>query len=496
MRERIQYGQTSGFDGEPHPDADQIAAFVEKALPAHEREAMLAHLALCPDCRMTVALTFKGQELAAQPVEGGGRRAWFRGWRLACLTGAAFAVMAVSALYMRDTVELKNRRSASQQVAVARQPEIPPAAKQSPEADKKLDSLERQQTQTQAARRLRKEQSEAARARQQSLAAMGSGFGGGRRPVETDELREVTAAQAGSPALPRPPMAAPAPSAPAAKVGLASNALTAGGGGDGPDVLKKEEVARAALTLPSALPVVSVATEGREVLAIDAKNALFMSVDAGEHWRSVPVRWTGRAIKVELVSRAAAGPPAGPMEAFANKSMDQYAPTAASALPAPQMPSVPSGQLATLTGNVTDEAGAAVKGATVTVSAVENRSTRTAVTDRDGGYLLDGLAPGTYQVKTQAQGFEPQVTENLAVKSTEANVNNVALKVGAASETVEVSAASARIEKDNATNQHAPRQRAADAKRSATDALARVFKITTDSGEEWTSADGIEWKRR
>ena len=37
MSEALQFGQ--------HPDADQISAFVEQALPAHEREQMLGHMA-------------------------------------------------------------------------------------------------------------------------------------------------------------------------------------------------------------------------------------------------------------------------------------------------------------------------------------------------------------------------------------------------------------------------------------------------------------------
>ena len=42
---------------EYHPDADQIGAFVEQALPEHEREQMLDHLAVCAECRAIVALS-------------------------------------------------------------------------------------------------------------------------------------------------------------------------------------------------------------------------------------------------------------------------------------------------------------------------------------------------------------------------------------------------------------------------------------------------------
>ena len=49
MSETLQSGR--------HPDADQISAFVESALPAYEREQVLDHLAVCTECRAIVALS-------------------------------------------------------------------------------------------------------------------------------------------------------------------------------------------------------------------------------------------------------------------------------------------------------------------------------------------------------------------------------------------------------------------------------------------------------
>ncbi len=55
-----------------HPDADQLSVFVEQALPPHEREQILAHLAICPDCRSIVFLTLPpledAVELMPQPI--------------------------------------------------------------------------------------------------------------------------------------------------------------------------------------------------------------------------------------------------------------------------------------------------------------------------------------------------------------------------------------------------------------------------------------------
>jgi hypothetical protein len=47
-----------------------------------------------------------------------------------------------------------------------------------------------------------------------------------------------------------------------------------------------------------------------------------------------------------------------------------------------------------LAGDVVDQGGAAVPGATVTVIAVGTNLSRTVVTSQDGAYSVSGLAPG------------------------------------------------------------------------------------------------------
>jgi photosystem II stability/assembly factor-like uncharacterized protein len=55
-------------------------------------------------------------------------------------------------------------------------------------------------------------------------------------------------------------------------------------------------------TLPSHLPALSTSSNARQELAIDTAGALFRSEDAGVTWRPVSVQWTGRAVKITLVS--------------------------------------------------------------------------------------------------------------------------------------------------------------------------------------------------
>lgn len=54
-----------------------------------------------------------------------------------------------------------------------------------------------------------------------------------------------------------------------------------------------------------------------------------------------------------------------------------------------------------LTGDISDQAGAAVPGATVTVTASATNLSRLAITDADGRYVVQGLAPGPYRVATR-----------------------------------------------------------------------------------------------
>jgi hypothetical protein len=66
-----------------HPDADQLSAFAEHALPEHERSVTLAHLAECSDCRQVV---FLAQQATANenlaPKATPNRTPWFKSWNL------------------------------------------------------------------------------------------------------------------------------------------------------------------------------------------------------------------------------------------------------------------------------------------------------------------------------------------------------------------------------------------------------------------------------
>ena len=55
-----------------HPDANLLTAFAEQALSAAEREGVLAHLALCGDCRDVLALALPAVDIVAAPIAAEG----------------------------------------------------------------------------------------------------------------------------------------------------------------------------------------------------------------------------------------------------------------------------------------------------------------------------------------------------------------------------------------------------------------------------------------
>src|SRR5262249_1006881 len=58
-------------------------------------------------------------------------------------------------------------------------------------------------------------------------------------------------------------------------------------------------------------------------------------------------------------------------------------------------------------GVVTDPSGAVVPGAKITVTSVEKQNTRSVVAGGRGEYIVTNLAPGTYDVSVEGQGFAP-----------------------------------------------------------------------------------------
>jgi len=249
--------------------------------------------------------------------------------------------------------------------------------------------------------------------------------------------------------------------------------------------------------LPSGLAAVSAAMQGRRIVAIDSQNGIFVSEDAGKHWKTIHAQWQGRAVRVERVGLA----PEGNAYLKLGKAPELATLNAVRAAPVSNAPSanVAHGGLAaavpgtSLGGTVTDMTGAVIPGAAVSVTENATHAVRTVVADRTGHYVVDGLAPDSYTVEARARGFASQSVTDIAVAANQQNVANISLNIGAASQTVTVSAASVESVTDAAVVESSAKSKKHEA--LAAPQAAAVFAITTENGERWTSTDGVTWKR-
>jgi len=102
-----------------------------------------------------------------------------------------------------------------------------------------------------------------------------------------------------------------------------------------------------------------------------------------------------------------------------------------------------------ITGVVTDSANAIVPNATVTLTSKEMGTTQTVTTNTAGGFRFPLLRPGVYTVTVKATGFSV-ATEDVTVGVGQVTNASLQLRVGAISETIEVSGAAPLLETENA----------------------------------------------
>jgi hypothetical protein len=94
---------------------------------------------------------------------------------------------------------------------------------------------------------------------------------------------------------------------------------------------------------------------------------------------------------------------------------------------------------ATLRGSISDEFGATIVGATVTLTDA-NGVAKTATTNNDGAYSFTNLAPGRYQILALATGFAASEPANVDIAANRREPLNITLKIAAIESQVKVSA--------------------------------------------------------
>jgi Carboxypeptidase regulatory-like domain len=104
---------------------------------------------------------------------------------------------------------------------------------------------------------------------------------------------------------------------------------------------------------------------------------------------------------------------------------------------------------AAVRGAVTDEQGAAIAGAEVTITNVDTSFTRTTATGGDGEYNFPDLPLGLYKIRATHAGFKSSEQTGITLHANDRLVVNVGLKVGAISESVTVEASPITVETTN-----------------------------------------------
>jgi hypothetical protein len=106
---------------------------------------------------------------------------------------------------------------------------------------------------------------------------------------------------------------------------------------------------------------------------------------------------------------------------------------------------------ATLSGTITDPSGAAIAGAKLTITNKATGVTHDAMTDAAGFYSAPNLLPGPYEVTAAASGFSNAKQSDLTLSVGAQQVLNLSLKIGEASQTVQVTEAASLVQTSSST---------------------------------------------
>jgi len=101
----------------------------------------------------------------------------------------------------------------------------------------------------------------------------------------------------------------------------------------------------------------------------------------------------------------------------------------------------PSGGLAEIAGAVTDAAGAAIPGATITLTQSSGASSKNVRADRNGNFELAALPAGRYELRIGNAGFQT-ASGQIELQAQDLATVATVLSVGTMTDTVEVTAAS------------------------------------------------------
>ena len=333
-----------------HPDPDSLNAFLEGALPEHERLECLTHFAQCPSCREVVFLAQEPPPATVAPKPIPSWRRWFT--PVAVLSGAAACALVVAvSLYPRHTPVAPARELVASANPENLLPSPPPTVSEQKAAAK--PRVEPAESEAKIKPPARKNSSTVAQASPVSPSS----------PVPLPMM-------ARSAPQPSPPMPTP------------------------PPPRSEEARIRPDLSRDAASPRASV---------------------------SVPPAGLGVAH-----TQPSAAPAAGPLRLSIKHDGS------------------PVDGRSEIAGSVTDPAGAAIPGATVTLDQLTGAPSGNARADTSGKFKISAIPAGKYELRIAAPGFQ-SASGQIELQAQDVATVAPVLSVGSLSETVEVSAAAGTV---------------------------------------------------
>jgi len=94
-----------------------------------------------------------------------------------------------------------------------------------------------------------------------------------------------------------------------------------------------------------------------------------------------------------------------------------------------------------VTGSVTDPSGAVIPNAKLTLVDEQKGFSFTATSDSSGGYVIRQVAPGTYKLSVEAQGFRVETRSGIKLDVSQNITVNFSLQVGAVTQTLQITEA-------------------------------------------------------
>jgi hypothetical protein len=109
------------------------------------------------------------------------------------------------------------------------------------------------------------------------------------------------------------------------------------------------------------------------------------------------------------------------------------------------------GQTAQITGRVSDQGGAVIQSARVTVTNEGNGFKRETTSNDEGYFTVPSLLPGSYQVSIQKDGFKPILQTNLVLQVEQVARLDFTLQTGTVTDTVEVQSGGVALDSETAS---------------------------------------------